>query len=402
MRITSIETLRLGEFPNICFVEVKTDDGLVGLGETFLGAQAVEAYIHESASTVLLGADPSRIDAHAHRLRTFPGSEGRGAESRGNSAIDIALWDLAGKAAGLPIYQLLGGRSRERIRLYNTCAGYQYLRATPGQSTAGWGLPGGQGDGPFEDLLGFLERPAQLAESLLGDGITGMKIWPFDTYAELTHGHYLTASELESSLQPFRAIREAVGHEMDIMVELHALWDLPSAKRIARALEEFEPFWLEDALKADARADLAELAAATTIPLAISETLTGRQAYRDVLEHQAAGVVMIDVSWVGGISEAKLITGMADAYHRPVTFHDCTGPVVLTASAHLAANAVNAINQEFVRAFYYGWYSELLTDLPPVADGTIAPPEGPGLGTQLNPELKQRGDAHHRVSKVDR
>jgi galactonate dehydratase len=402
MKITSIETLRLGEYPNICFVEINTDDGFVGLGETFLGAQAVEAYILESAASVLLGADPSRIDAHAHQLRTFPGSEGRGAESRGNSAIDIALWDLAGQIAGQPIHQLLGGRTRERIRLYNTCAGYQYIRTTPGQTSAGWGLPDGEDEGPYEDLLGFLERPAELAESLLAQGITGMKIWPFDRFAERTQGHYLSASELDSCLQPFRAIREAVGRDMDLMVELHALWDLPTSKRIARALEEVEPLWLEDALKADARADLAELAAATSIPLAVSETLTGRQAYRDVLEHQAAGVVMIDVSWVGGISEAKLIAGMAEAYHRPITFHDCTGPVVLTASAHLGVNATNAINQEFVRAFYYGWYAELLTDLPEVVDGTIAPPEGPGLGTRLRPELGGRGDAQRRVSALAR
>ena len=128
MKVTKVETLWLDEFPNVLWVLVHTDEGLVGLGETFFGAQAVESYIHESVAPYLIGKDPLQIDRHARSLYGYLGYRSTGVEMRGNSAIDIALWDLLGKVTNQPIYQLLGGRSRERIRIYNTCAGYRYVQ----------------------------------------------------------------------------------------------------------------------------------------------------------------------------------------------------------------------------------------------------------------------------------
>jgi galactonate dehydratase len=125
VKIIKVETLRLGEFPNILWVRIYTDEGLVGLGETFMGAQAVEAYIHEWAGPKLLGKDPLAIEARNRELTGYLGWRGSGVETRGNSAIDIALWDIFGKAAGMPLYTALGGKSRDSIRIYNTCAGYQ-------------------------------------------------------------------------------------------------------------------------------------------------------------------------------------------------------------------------------------------------------------------------------------
>ena len=133
MIVTKVETLRLDEFPNLLWVQVHTDEGLIGLGETFFGAQAVEAYIHETVAPYLLGKDPLQIDRHARALYGYVGYRSSGVEMRGNSAIDIALWDLFGKATNQPIYQLLGGPVRERIRIYNTCAGYRYVRDAPSQ-----------------------------------------------------------------------------------------------------------------------------------------------------------------------------------------------------------------------------------------------------------------------------
>ncbi|HEX4212820.1 MAG TPA: mandelate racemase/muconate lactonizing enzyme family protein [Candidatus Dormibacteraeota bacterium] len=393
MKITAIETIRLDEIPNLLFVRVHTDEGLVGLGETFFGPRAVEAYLHETAADLLLGEDALAIDRHARRLHGYVGYSSSGVETRGNSAVDIALWDLLGKTTGQPVCQLLGGRTRERVRTYNTCAGPLYIRG-PRQQVSNWGLPGAAAADDYEDLDAFLHRADELAESLLAQGITGMKIWPFDPYAEASDGQYISSQDLSTALEPFRKIRRAVGDRMDIMVEFHSLWNLPTSKRICAALEEFEPAWFEDPIKADDLGSLAELAATTAVPLTLSETLAGRGAFRDLLEERVAGIVMLDLSWCGGLTEAKKIASMAEAYHRPVAPHDCTGPVVLTASTHLSVNAPNAMIQETVRAFYRGWYQELVTQLPTVADGHVAPPPGPGLGTDLRPEVLRRRDVH--------
>lgn len=398
MKVTRIETLRLDEFSNILFVRVHTDEGLVGLGETFYGARAVEAYIHETVAPYLLGKDPLQIDLHARGLYGYIGYRSSGAEMRGNSAIDIALWDLFGKVTGQPLYQLLGGRVRDAIRIYNTCAGYRYVRSQPRQAVANWGV-GGDSEGPYEDLEAFLYRADDLAVSLLEQGITGMKIWPFDPYAEASNGHYISAPDLHRALEPFRKIREAVGDRMDIMVEFHSLWDFPMAQRICAALEEFSPLWFEDPLKADNLDALATLASSTRVPVAASETLATRWSFREVLERNAADIVMVDLSWTGGVSEARKIANLAEVYQRPVMFHDCTGPVVLAASTHLSLNAPNALIQETVRAFTTGWYRELVTELPSIANGMIAPLDKPGHGVELLPTLPERGDAHLMISE---
>jgi L-alanine-DL-glutamate epimerase-like enolase superfamily enzyme len=226
-----------------------------------------------------------------------------------------------------------------------------------------------------------------------------MKIWPFDPYAEASGGHYISAPDLARALEPFRKIRAAVGNQMDIMVEFHSLWDFPMARMICAALEEFNPFWFEDPLKADNIDALAELARSTRVPIAVSESLSTRWSYREVLDKQAAGIVMVDLSWTGGISEARKIANLAEVYQRPVMFHDCTGPVVLSASTHLSLNASNALVQETVRAFTTGWYGELVTALPTIEHGVITPPPGPGHGMELRPDLTSRPDAHVMISE---
>ncbi len=398
MKITAMETIRLDEFPNLLWVQVHTDDGLVGLGETFFGAKAVEAYIHESVAPYLIGKHPLHIDRHARALYGYVGYRSSGVEMRGNSAVDIALWDLFGQVTNQPICQLLGGPSREQIRIYNTCAGYRYVRARPRQEVTNWGIAGDLCEGPYEDLDGFLNRADELAKSLLAQGITGMKIWPFDPYAEASDGAYISRKDLDKALDPFRKIRDAVGLEMDVMVEFHGLWNLPTAIKIARALEAFDPFWFEDPLKADNLDALATFTASTDVPTVASETLATRWSFREVMEREAARIIMLDLSWCGGISEAKKIATMAEAYQLPVAPHDCTGPVVLVASTHLSLNAPNAMIQETVRAFYTGWYTELVTELPSIGNGVCSPPPGPGLGTKLRPEVTERADAHVRRS----
>ena len=398
MKITAVETVRLGEFPNLVWVRLRTDEGLTGLGETFMGAAAVEAYIHESAAPKLIGRDPIQIEAINKSLINYLGWRGTGVETRGNSAIDIALWDLFGKAIGRPVCEALGGLSRDRLRVYNTCAGYKYIRDERSQAVANWGV--GNKQGPYEDLEAFLHRADELALSLLEQGITGMKIWPFDIAAERTAGWDISPAELDAALEPFAKIRKAVGNRMDIMVEFHSLWSLPMAQRLARALEPFGTYWHEDPLRLDNLADLKAYAEHSKAWVCASETLAYTHSFREYLETGVAGVAMLDLSWCGGLSEARKISALAEAWHVPVAPHDCTGPVVYAASCHFSLHARNALIQESVRAFYSGWYTELVTELPAITKGEVTVNMKPGLGIDLLPDLDRRKDASVRVTQA--
>jgi L-alanine-DL-glutamate epimerase-like enolase superfamily enzyme len=399
MKISALETIRVQQFPNILWVKIHTDDGLVGLGETFFGAQAVEAYIHEEVAPKLIGRDPLAIDLISKDLTGYLGFRSTGAEMRGNSAIDIGLWDLFGKATRLPIAQLLGGFSRREIRTYNTCAGNTYMRDGSGQQTGNYGIGGPRRD--YDDLNGFLERADELAEDLLSEGITAMKIWPFDIAAEKSRGQYISSADLRKALEPFEKIRKRVSDRIDIMVEFHSMWQLTPAIQIARALEPYNTFWHEDPIKMDSLSSLKRYAAASRAPLCASETLATRWAFRDLMETDSAGVVMLDLSWCGGISEGKKIATMAEAWHLPVAPHDCTGPVVLAASTHLSLNAPNALVQESVRAYYRTWYADLTTQLPTVTNGMITIPPGPGHGVELAEDLDRKFTVHRRLAKAE-
>ena len=402
MKIDQVETVRLGEFPNIIWVRLHTDEGLVGLGETFMGAQAVEAYLHEWAAPKLLGKDPLAIESRNRELTGYLGWRGSGVETRGNSALDIALWDIFGKAANMPLYTALGGKSRDEIRIYNTCAGYQYIRSAVNQNTSNWGIGAAKkaNAGPYEDLEGFLHRADEVAESLLSEGITAMKIWPFDPAAERSDGQYISNADLDLALEPFRKIRDAVGNQMDIMVEFHSLWRLPMAQKIARELKPFKTFWHEDAIRMDSLDLLKQYARDCEALICASETLSYKWGFKDYLQTGVAGIAMLDLSWCGGLSEARKIAAMADAWQLPVAPHDCTGPVVWAASTHLSLHAPNALVQESVRAFFSGWYKELVTELPIVKNGMISLNGKPGLGLELLPDLHLRADAVVRTSKA--
>jgi len=175
-------------------------------------------------------------------------------------------------------------------------------------------------------------------------------------------------------------------------------WNLQSAIRIAEALEEVEPLWYEDPIRMDNADALAEFAGKTRVPTTASETLTSCYAFRELLEKKAVVIVMLDRGWVGGISESRRIAGLAEAYHRPFAPHDCTGPVVYTAGTHLCLGLPNAIIREGVRADYHGWYEDILTTLPSIDQGMVAPSASPGLGTSLQPDFPKRSDLPVRTS----
>lgn len=406
MKVTALRTIRLPEQPQMLWLQVMTSEGIIGLGETCLGPATVEAHLHETVAPYLIGQDPTRIAAHRRGLYdVFVGYEGTSAETRGNSAVDIALWDIAGQALGRPLVELLGGRTRDSIRVYNTCAGYQYgrgnkgaLKAADRATAADRGFPADTPPGPYEDLQAAIDRPGELAQDLLEQGIRGMKIWPFDPYAAATSGHDISPQDLRAGVRTIEQIREAVGAAIDIHVEMHAVWHLPAAIKIAKAVEPLSPYWFEDAVKAHDLGAAAQFAASTHVPAAMGETLAGRWTFRRLMETGAARIIMFDIGWVGGLSEALAIAALAESFDLPIAPHDCTGPVVLTASTHLATSAPNALVQETVRAYYTGWYADVVTSMPAIASGQIAPPDGPGLGTALRPELLSRSDVSIRTT----
>lgn len=406
MKVTAIETLELAEFPFLFWLRVHTDEGIVGTGETFWAPAPVAAYVHGNVAAYLLGKDPRDIELHDRRLGSvYVGARDLGAEVRGNSAINIALWDIYGQALGEPVWRLLGGRTHDSVPIYNTCAGYGHIRATKRNAlferTEDWNLKAGDAaEGPYEDLLAWRFDADKLAESLLAEGIAAMKIWPFDIAAEASEGTRISGPDLEKALEPFQKIRSAVGNRMEIMVELHGLWTLPPALRIAEALKPYDVAWLEEPIRFNELDALATLARHTSIPVAVSERLATRQMFKQVINREAGSIIMIDLAWCGGLSEARKIANMAEASELPVTLHDCTGPIVFAASCALSATLPNVNWQEAVRAYFTGWYREVADMLPRVENGHVWPLEGPGLGLKLKPEVFDRPDATVRVSKL--
>ncbi len=403
MRITALETIRADFHDNLVWLHIETENGLIGLGETFFYPAAVETHLHEVVAPMVLGADATRIgQISAQLMRTPVGYASSGVEMRAASAVDIALWDLMGQQAGMPVHRLLGGLARDRIRIYNTCAGPHYVTKSRSSIDRWFGLDAETAERPrtelYDDLRGFMERPAELARDLLSEGITGMKIWPFDYAAEANGRMSITTAQIEEAVRPFRLIREAVGRQMDLMVELHSMWDIESAKRIFRALEPLEPTWFEDPIRMDDAEGLAELARFTRIPILASETTAPKESFRRLLEQRAVGVVSFDAGWCGGISEAQKIIALADSWQIPIAPHDCTGPVGFVAGTHLSLSARNAMIQETVRAYTRGWYGEVVTALPRIEQGMLYPMEGPGLGLALRAEFLASQDVKRRRS----
>ncbi|MEO9228775.1 MAG: mandelate racemase/muconate lactonizing enzyme family protein [Devosia sp.] len=399
MKVTAIDTLQLAEFPFLLWLRVHTDQGAVGTGETFWAPGPVASYLHDNVAAYLIGKDPRDIELHDRTLSSvYVGARDSGAEVRGNSAVNIALWDIYGQALGEPVWRLLGGRTHQSVPVYNTCAGYQHVRASKKNSlferTEDWSLKAGDlNNGPYEDLLAWRFNAGDLAKSLLSEGIAAMKIWPFDIAAEASNGTRISLVDIDKALEPFQKIRDAVGRNIEIMVELHGLWTLAPALRIAEALIPYDVAWLEEPIRYNELDAMAELARRTSIPIAASERLASRQMFKQLIDKRAASVIMIDLAWCGGLSEARKIANMAEASELPVTLHDCTGPIVYAASCALSATLPNANYQECVRAYFSGWYTEIVADLPLVSNGRVAPLERPGLGMKLREELFQRADA---------
>ncbi|MGA8117724.1 MAG: mandelate racemase/muconate lactonizing enzyme family protein [Actinocatenispora sp.] len=398
MRITALETVRPTVQPNLVFVLLHTDEGVSGLGEAFFAAGAVEAYLHDEVAPALLGTADPRPEPVARLLSPYVGFQGGGVETRAVGAVDLAVWDLLGKQSGLPVVDLLGGAVRDRVRIYNTCAGSGYVRGTSRQESANWGV--GSAD-RYEDLDAFLHRPGELARELRDEGIGAMKVWPFDTGAERTGGTDIRPDDLARGTAVLAAIRDTVGDDLDVMVELHGLWNRRAATTICDAVAPYRPYWVEDPLRPDAVDALAALARDIDVPVATGETCVGRRGFAGLLSRGAVDVVTVDVQWTGGLTEARKVASLADTYATPVAPHDCTGPVSLAACLHLVSASPNGLLQETVRAFLRTWYAEVVTGLPSVVDGHIAPTGAAGHGVALSERLDDVRHATRRMSTME-
>ncbi len=394
MKITQVRTVHFDTFPNITFLELETDSGLIGLGETYYTPRSVTAYIAEVLAPMLLASDPLQIEDFWRRA--YNGSHvygNKGLEMRALSAVDVALWDILGQHAGQPIWQLLGGSSHpEGVLVYNTCATAGYAQGTPGirrenvqpihtdyLDYAAWAENEGRNAG-------------KLARSLLDEGITGMKIWPFDPFAPANNGQTISQADIDAGLRPWQAIRDAVGMEMEVILEGHGYWALQPARLIAEALEPYKPALLEDLMKPDNLHTLAKLRQSTRTPICASELLMNRYAVEEMMRADVCDVVMTDVTWAGGITEARKIANLAETHNLGIIFHDCTGPVTLAAALHLSAHCTNTWRQEIVRSFTSSFYRDLVDHPFEVEGGRMKAPARPGLGVALRDEARARAD----------
>jgi L-alanine-DL-glutamate epimerase-like enolase superfamily enzyme len=382
--ITKVETISHPAWRRFTWLMIHASDGHVGLGEVGHFPAAGEAVIHDLAERFLLGQDPTRIDhlwtrIHDH-LRIFTVG---GSEFRALGAIDVALWDLRGRQLDVPCYDLLGGRCRDEIPVYNTCIG------NPG----------------MVDSQRFIDDAGSLAAELWDHGFRCMKVWPFDPFAAKNHGQRIDDDDLDTALATVRSIRERLGRRMGIAIELHGFWNLPTAVRIARALEPFDVQWVEEAVSPESIQSQAEFARACAAPVVSGERLATRFAFRALLEHGAADIINPDLTWTGGIGELRRIATMAEAWRRPIKPHNEGGPVHHAACAHVAASVPSLYLLEVIRSNLAVLFPQVATGYPNLVaprkagdEVHLALPSGPGLGVTLNPAVTDSPETQRRVT----
>ncbi|NWF70017.1 MAG: mandelate racemase/muconate lactonizing enzyme family protein [Chloroflexi bacterium] len=306
MKITAIESLQWAAYPRLMIVRVLTDDGLIGLGETVDKIPGAKGALHGTLAPLLLGQNALDIEGlwqFAMDNLMYHGYAG--AEVRALSALELALWDLVGQKYAIPLYQLLGGKVRERVPTYNTCIGF----------------------GDYPDYEQWQQDAGTLARSLLDSGIRAMKIWPFDRFSESTHGQYISLANIEAGLKPIRQIRDAVGEKMEIGIECHFRWNRVSIERIARALESYNILFMEDVMAAVYPDEIKRFSERTAIPVIGSELLLTRWQIRDWLQRGVSQIAMTDPLWSGGIAETRRIANLAEAYGVPLVLHNVAGPI---------------------------------------------------------------------------
>ncbi len=379
MKITEVEIfdVKLGQSTargdNPVVVRVHTDVGITGAGEVALaygvGAPAGLGMVHDLADHFLIGADPFRIEHLWDQMyrRTFWAQGGGPVVFGGMSAIDEALWDIKGKALGVPVYELLGGRCWDKLRVYAN--GWYHGCVQP-------------------------EQYAEAAQRVVADGYTAMK---FDPFAYSAEGEWdyprraLDPERADLAYERVKAVREAVGPNVDILVEVHGNLGTTSAIQMGKRLEELEPFFYEEPVDALNVECMKKVAEKVDIPIAAGERLYTRYGFRPYIEGQILDILQPDLGLAGGITETKKIADYAETYNLHVQPHNCAGPVATAASVQLDACMTNFIIQELFPYRKDGRY-ELVKDALElqVVDGYVAVPEAPGLGVELDEQIISR------------
>ena len=374
MKVTGVETILLENTPpyrggrTFLFIRLLTDEGIVGLGERPTGhtpdLKSQIALLHDIVARFVVGESPFDIEAiwqkvyasnHDYRHPSLYGTPAL-------SAIEMALWDIVGKATGQPVYNLLGGRCHEKLRAY------AYMPT----------------EGVWEDP----SRAGAIAEKLVSEGNTACKIDPFMPYFPLPRDFPLKT--IKHAAKIFRAMRDAVGDELEIGIGTHGQFSTAGAIRVAKVFEEYNPFWFEEPVPPENVDEMARVAAHTSIPIASGERLVTLYEFSELLEKQAAQIIQLDVGQCGGILESKKIAAIAEAHYAMIAPHMYVGPVAAAAAVQVDTCSPNFLIQEYNG----GALHEALFKVPICfANGFIEPPTTPGLGLELDDDAVKR----HRV-----
>jgi galactonate dehydratase len=358
MRIVSVRPLVLGTaWRNLTFVVVSTDEGIEGVGEVRMvnNTQALLGYLEEAIANHVLGADPFTIEALVQRMWRGDYARAGQIEMSGIAAVEIACWDIVGKALGQPVYRLLGGAVRERVPAYAN--GWYTVERTPDEFHAA-------------------------ASRVVERGYRGLKLDPFGKGSG-----ELTPAELGASLALVEAVRDAIGPDCELFVEMHGRFTPSTAIRVARALERFDPAWIEEPVPPDNLRALAKVASRVNIPVATGERIHARHEFRELLELQAADILQPDPTMCGGIWETRKLAAWAEAYYVLLAPHNVGGPVSTAAALHLGGCIPNFKVLEHFNDFAEEFVVDAAPGVPPLVDGAFALPDGPGLGVTLDEDV---------------
>lgn len=353
MKVTGIETfLCATSWRDYTFLRVMTDEGLYGWGEATLEGKekAAVAAIGE-LERYLVGKDPFQIERHWHHMYETPFWRGGPVLGSAISGIDQALWDIKGKALGVPVYELLGGAAHDRIRYYAN----------------GW-LGGAVA----------VEEVAANAQAAVARGATALKWDPFGA-----SGLFIDTSAVHAAVDCVGAVRDAVGPDIDLLIEVHGRLSPANAIRVARQLEQYDPFFYEEPVPPEHMAELTLVARSTCIPIASGERAFTKHDFRHMFEEQAIAYCQPDPCHAGGITETKKIAAMAEAYHIGFAPHNPNGPVATRVCQHLAAACPNFTILEWLPDDV-PWRDDLMGGSFEVSGGTMPLPTGPGLGIDLD------------------
>ncbi len=349
-------------------LKLKTACGIEGVGEVYaatFGPHVVAKMIEDVFVRRFEGHDPTQVESLWRRvhgsgftLRPDPSLMGV------MSGLEMACWDIAGKAAGRPVYDLLGGKVRERLRSYT----YLYPEA-------------GENEAIYHDA----ERSAERALAYVEQGFTALKFDPAGAYSAFDPRQPDLVS-LDLSEKFVRLIREAVGTRADLLFGTHGQFTTSGAIRLARRLEPYDPLWFEEPVPPEMPEEMAKVARATTIPIATGERLTTKYEFARVLATGAANILQMNLGRVGGLLEAKKIAGMAEAHYAQIAPHLYCGPIVGAANIQLAASIPNFLILESIET-WGGFHAQLLKVPIRWEDGYVIPPTTPGLGVELDEDV---------------